>query len=81
MTDWQPIETCPERTYVDVWAVLPGVHPCRWPASFWTPELSPPGIRAVPVEGRYWQGVAFGWRPTHWTPVPQGPKGELNDHS
>jgi hypothetical protein len=89
MTDWQPIETYPEGEYVDVWAVYgdgtnPNMQPRRWPAAFRSADWPPPregGLNSGLRGGHSWQGVAFGWRPTHWAALPQGPNGEKNDYS
>ena len=67
MSDWQPIETAPERTPVLVWH--PGLGMGGWNVmmrykTLWTETMH---------DGRT---LKEGYEPSHWMPLPAPPKEE-----
>lgn len=73
MSKWQPIETAPLETSVDVWAK-------QW--SYSDDKFSYRRFTSVRRrrEKRFledhpeWIGVNTGWCPTHWMPLPEPPE-------
>jgi len=68
---WQPIETCPkDGTEFDVWAK-------RWIASddkFIYRRFADSTWLTRQQAGKPGVVIDDGWRPTHWMPIPDGPR-------
>lgn len=73
---WQPIETAPkDGTTIDLWCrnISHGsTGAVRAPDSFWDDEVQK-------WEDRHGWILETKWKPTHWMPLPAGPKLALSD--
>ena len=73
MSEWQPIDTAPQRGVVLVLSAVTGVHMAKRAGTYWFIVTDTYGTEAFEWIGDTYDRVLIPAPVTHWMPLPPGP--------